>query len=267
MDSIPRPRSEPRCPSWCLEAHYEGLADFLEYHGGPLSNESSAQPPLSLVLPVHHLPPSSTPNSPSSARSGFLPPFQYQITPLQFAPKVNRIFEPHENPNYSFECVVCGPSILVHANPPKSTCQHFIRCSECQSRIIRQILRCGRCCSDLTGKYPVCELEECEQTAKDFAPRLQTGCCPRCGDKLGKDVCGATCSRKLSPAYLECQEILMGRVAAMVLHPQLCTSHYPGTRPCCHYARCETHGKITRGRSRRCAACKGNPEARRRSIQ
>jgi len=265
------PLSVPSCPEWCYSSDYPGLADFLLYHGSPLDYSWPTTPSLTVLSPFsldYEVPPdsivwrdfsptSSQSSSPETSTLWVMHPTSLPPKPaLQFAPKLLRIFESSEVPQDAFHCVICeAPSSLTRTSPPKSKCCHYVSCSECQSRIVRQLLRCGSCSRELTGEYPVCS-PECECVTKSLSQMLQTTQCPRCGDKLAKETCGSTCTRKKSPAYKSCVQRLTREVAAMVIVPDICMKYFPGSRPCCHYSRCELHGKIMRGRSHRCSECR-----------
>jgi len=174
----------------------------------------------------------------------------------QFCPKVIKFFE-STNPSQaeSLTCAICGPSSLTSAIPRRAICEHYVSCGECQNRVCRLLLRCAPCCRALTGEYPVCN-GECENLSISMSQMLKTTNCPRCCEKLAKETCGATCTRKDTSTYKNCHQLLDQSVTVLVIHPNECSRSFPGLRPCCHFTRCQEHGKVTRGRSRRCPQCR-----------
>jgi len=261
---------EPRCPEWCCDKTFPGLAEFLMYHGGNLP-AGGVDPPLTLrehrSLSNQEYPVDATPDKiiHHTEVRGIISSFPRSPSVVRkFAPKLVRIFGPL--PSEEFLCEICGPSQLLRTSPPRTQCQHYVSCSECQARIVQKLLRCSQCCRHLTGEYPLCG-DECENLCYTFAQLLQTGNCPRCDAKLSKELCSPVCNRKKIGLYKRCQERLTKHVAAMVMDPHVCSTSFPGARPCCHYTRCEKHDKITRGRSQRCSQCRSSSRPRGRRTQ
>jgi len=229
-------------PAWCDEV--PDLVDVLLTHGNPLPELSDANP-LRWKEAETHIPISKD-------------PLCLYASTKQFGPRYLYIRQDSSILQQSFHCGCCHqqPSVLWWDMPPRTQCQHWESCKECQTRLIGQLLRCGGCCRELTGHYPGCQ-EGCELISRRLGEGLSTSGCPRCGNKLAKDGCGRTCDRKLTTEYGTCHQRLQLHLAVMVLHPSMCALYDPTLRPCPHYSRCSTHGTISRGRSYpRCPQCR-----------
>ena len=141
---------------------------------------------------------------------------------------------------------------------PPSGCDHLVPCSECRCYVVRQVLRCGDCCKELTGSYPSCG-PTCEDRSGQAGKSLSTGDCPRCHSKLQREKCSATCFRRTTSAYTQARSKLNELCAVLVLRPEMCGNGI-GSRPCAHYSQCPIHQTVRKGRSSRsrCTECKGD---------
>ena len=178
--------------------------------------------------------------------------------PLPFARRVDDFFV--DIGLMPFSCVVCKSTSALEftGSCVVATCGHYVCCNECRSRLVRQILRCPSCCSELNDSFPVCG-QQCEETAKRLSHGLSTTACPRCGCKLSKETCGSSYTRRRTQSYRIAKENLRKRVGSMVLAPSFCEMDcYEEERPCSHFFRCDKHRVITRGRAHqpRCHECK-----------
>jgi len=226
-------------PPWCAEI--PGLVELLQSSGQSLPVHpclsSPPSPPCFLESP---------PSAPGEEESISRPQ-------KQFANKFYIIREDSES-YQTFLCDRCGPSKIVWGRTPRSLCGHYESCTECQTHIIKQIMRCADCCREVTGTFPVCD-ENCEMVSRRLSQTLSTTKCPQCEQKLAKDGCGKGCLRKVSAGFEHSQRVLQANLAVMVLHPSMCANS--SMRPCSHYSRCTKHGTITRGRAyQRCPRCR-----------
>ena len=182
--------------------------------------------------------------------------------PLLFAKRIE-VFS--GGPQMSFLCVVCQAFSAIEFKVDGSVvakCGHYFSCNECQSRLIRLLLRCSSCCLDLAGEFPVCG-DSCEEISKRLSRSLRTSSCPRCHSKLSKETCGRSCARMTTPLYKTAEKRLRKRVGTLVLDPSFCEmANYEGERPCSHFTKCPEHGCVTRGRGNqpRCPQCQNKPQ-------
>merc|ERR1712137_293265 len=175
-----------------------------------------------------------------------------------FGPRIDVYFE-GATKRKNFHCVICNRlSELVYQNGTViSTCRHFVPCNECRSYTVRHLLRCTGCCNRMVGGFPVCENGHCMSMCNLLSTNLKTAQCVFCEDKLVKETCGTTCNRMEREWYKNYRQVLRERVFSMVVDPQLCEDRVLASeRPCSHFTVCDEHHHITRGRARRCPACR-----------
>merc|ERR1712130_815133 len=175
-----------------------------------------------------------------------------------FASSIKLFFHPTRTA--SFFCTLCNHT--VHVTAEKSgrlsiSCAHYQPCNECRFRVVRQILRCPHCCSDLGERFPVCD-DECLSQCESQRDGLATSRCPRCNKKLCKEKCSPHCDRRTQSMYQDARVHLNGKVGILVLNPGLCLSapHLYGKRPCAHFMICDVHQTIRKSRAR-AAECPG----------
>jgi len=185
-----------------------------------------------------------------------------------FAPRVDRFFTcPEEQ---TFHCVVCQDDATIHFDGKNLnvSCGHYQCCNECRARLVRQVLRCTSCCRQMVGQYPVCG-EQCEMVSEKLSQGLSTTGCPRCHQKLSKEVCGDVCTRTKTREYEKARKKLLKGTGTMVLKPEFCEANPElGMRPCSHFTKCKQHGRITQGRANqpRCPDCKESLRRRKPSL-
>jgi len=172
---------------------------------------------------------------------------------------------------FTFFCELCSADsqiVLKNGSNSFTKCGHYIACNECRGRTVRRLLRCEACCTNLSGKFPVCG-STCINNSKE-KETSNTGNCPKCDVKLRKEVCGSDCTRRKSQEYRDTRNELNNTVAVLVQNPSFWKERdlTEQIRPCSHYSRCNAHNTITKGHSKEtgCKRCKEEKSSNKRNI-
>lgn len=125
----------------------------------------------------------------------------------------------------------------------------MIPCSECRDYNIEKVLRCEKCCIEITGTFvggcsPTCLREE--ETTKVSA------LCTICSSHLRKE---ARCCKN-SKELAKCKKIIRNKTIVFVQSPNIINNPTPKDRPCSHYTLCQyCKNAIVKGH-RSSTACK-----------
>lgn len=159
------------------------------------------------------------------------------------------------------DCDICNGTTTITIKSGENaimSCGHYIVCNECRGRTVRRILRCISCCTELCSYFPVCG-PQCIGNVNS-TESSNTGNCPRCGNKLQKEICNPLCTRRKMTEYSNARTQLNDKVAIFVVHPNECCkiNNQRVWRPCSHYSYCVVHKLVCKGHGKEvmCHICK-----------
>jgi len=179
-----------------------------------------------------------------------------------FSPKLSAFIR--QEGTFPFLCDICNQESYLTAKRRGNmvtSCGHYVACNECRGRTVRRLLRCGTCCKELAGQFPLCALDECVSQLTTPEEPLNTGSCPCCEQRLTKELCSSECDRRKSKEYNQTRLVLLDRVGILVREVSVCCqpTDKQGMRPCSHFSYCQLHDEISKGHGKKitCKVCKG----------
>ena len=183
----------------------------------------------------------------------------YHASSSEFTRRISCYFSNKDN--ITVDCDVCCSKTKIQINQNGHTsCGHYVVCNECRGRDIRRILRCVECCQEMLGCFPVCsQFGNCVKNYKCDA--FQSSICYRCGKRLRKETCNASCNRKQTTEYIQCRKDLKSRIMVLVRNPLLFNPsplEFGTIRPCSHHSFCPIHHTVVKGHGKYigCPQCK-----------
>ena len=157
-----------------------------------------------------------------------------------------------------FYCILCRKESFINFNSNNTVsvfCGHFIACNECRGRSVRRILRCKKCCEDISGIFPVCIKDECIDNHDKFP--VNAGNCPLCETRVRKEECNYNCRRRQTSDYYTSRKSISEKVIELVQNPDVIEKK-GFFRPCPHFSYCPIHNVICKGHGKisACSYCK-----------